>query len=143
MEQLKSYLSTGLLRHARLLEAMTKTLRSHLPAEVAAHCWVGGVRGRMLVVVTDSASFAVAAHYRQHEILARINNDFKAELREPLGEFKTRVSPLPAAAKMPRKRPELSSDSARGLACAAESVTDPELKAALTRLAQRGGKPRF
>ncbi len=140
MENLKSFLNADLLRHAGLLEAMTATLRSYLPAEAAAHCWVGGVRERVLTVVADSAGFAVAAHYQQHEILKRINSDFRAELLIPLNKLKTKVAKLPAPVRTPLQRPTLSVENARALASSAMTLADPELRSALASLARRGGK---
>jgi hypothetical protein len=138
MEHLKSLLNADLLRHALLLEAMTTILRSYLPAEAAAHCWVGGVRERVLIVVADSASFAVAAHYQQHKILKRINSNFKAELSASLNRLKTKIAKLPAPARIPLQRPTLSANNADILASSAMTVADPELRAALDRLARRG-----
>jgi hypothetical protein len=140
MDTLKSFFNADLLRHARLLEAMTSRLRLQLPTQVAEHCWVGGVRDRTLVVVTDSASFAVATYYQQHDILKRINSDFQADLRRPLIKLKTKVAKLPRATKKPLVRPKLSADNARGLDFAAANITDPELKSALTKLARHGMK---
>jgi hypothetical protein len=140
MQTLKSFLDHRLVRQARLFEAMTERLRIHLPAEVAPHCWVGGVRDRILIVVSDSASFSMLVHYQQHEILKQVNSDFSLELPAPLTKLKTKIAKLPAAVKRPLVRPRLSADDARRLTSVAANITDPELKSALIRLAQRGSK---
>lgn len=95
MQSLKGLLNANLVRQAQLFEAMTKSLRRRLSVEAAAHCWIGGMRDQTLVVVTDSASFAVAAHYQQHEILKEINSEFRAELAAPLTRLKTKVAKTP------------------------------------------------
>jgi hypothetical protein len=138
MRALKSFLDGGLLRQARLLEAMTGSLRLQLSGEVARHCWVGGIRDRMLTVVTDTASFATLVHYQQHEILKRINSDFRLELPAPLTRLKARVAKLAPETRVPLERPRLSADNARSLASAAKHIDNPELKSALAKLAQRG-----
>lgn len=138
METLKSFFNAGLVRQARLLAAMTSSLRLNLPPDVAEHCWVGGINDRLLVVVTDSASFAVAAYYQQHEILKRINSDFQAELPAPLIKLRTKVATLSPTISRSLPRPTLSTSNARGLESAAATINDPELKIALTRLARRG-----
>ncbi len=140
MQRLKSLLDHGLVRQARLFQAMTERMRLHLPAKVAEHCWVGGIRERVLVVVTDNASFSTLVHYQQHEILKRINSDFRAELPAPLVKLKAKVAKLPPTPRNPLPRPSLSADNARGLARVAKDIGDPELKSALNRLAQRGVK---
>lgn len=137
MDALKSFFNASLVRQARLLEAMSSRLRLHLSAPVAEHCWIGGVRDQTLVVITDSASFAVAAHYQQHDILKRINADFQAELPMPLIKLKTKVAKQPRTPEKRLARPTLSADNARGLESAADSIVDSELKSALTMLARR------
>jgi hypothetical protein len=140
MNTLRSFFNAGLLRQASLLEAMTSRLRLHLPTQIAQHCWVGGVRNRTLVVITDSASFAVAAYYRQHDILKRINADFQTDLPAPLIRLKTKVAKRPSATKKPWARPTLSTDNARGIKSVAVNIADSELKSALNKLARRGTK---
>lgn len=137
MDTLTSFFNSRLIRQARLLEAMTSRLRLHLSTQVGEHCWVGGVRDQTLVVITDSASFAVAAHYQQHDILKRINADFQADLPMPLIKFKTKVAKRPRTTEKRLARPTLSTDSARGLESAADNIADLELKSALTKLARR------
>lgn len=100
MQSLKTLLDGNLVRQAQLFEAMTKSLRRHLPTEAATHCWIGGTRDQTLVVITDSASFTVAAHYRQHEILHEINSEFRADLAAPLTSLKMKV----AKTRMPTGR---------------------------------------
>jgi hypothetical protein len=140
MQNLRVFLSDSLVRQARLFEAMTDSLRLHLSAEVAAHCWVGGIRERTLVVVTDSTAFFMLVHYQQHDILKRINSDFKTELACPLNRLKTRIAKRPPETKKAMQRPKLSHDSGRDLAHAAATIADPEVRDALTRLAARAGK---
>lgn len=137
MQTLKSFLNESLVRQARLFQTMTDSLRLQLPAEVAEHCWVGGIRDRVLVVVTDSASFGTLAYYQQHEILKRINSDFRMELPAPLTRLKTRITKQAPQTRLPSQRPRLSADNARGLACAAMNIDDPGLKSALLKLARR------
>lgn len=141
MRSFKALFDEKLLRQARLFEAMTDCLRRSLPLEASAHCWVGGVRDRVLVVVTDSACFAVAPHYQQHEILKRINSEFRAHLPAPLTKLKTKVAKVPSTAVQRRlEPPTLSADAGRGLASVATHIADPDLKSVLTRLAKRASQ---
>jgi hypothetical protein len=140
VQSLKALLNDNLLRQARLFEAMTESLRMSLPPALAAHCWVGGIRDRVLVVITDSANFTIAVHYQQHEILKRINGRFRAELSAPLIKLKTKVAKVPTTPKLPLQPPQLSAENGRTLAAAAAHIIDPDLRSALTRLARRGDK---
>jgi hypothetical protein len=140
MQKLRVFLSNSLVRQARLFEAMTDSLRLHLSAEVAEHCWVGGIRERTLVVVTDSTAFFMLVHYQQHDILKRLNSDFKTELACPLNRLKTRIAKPPPETKKAIQRPKLSRDSGRDLARAAATIADPAVRDALTRLAARANR---
>lgn len=140
MQSLKALLNDNLVRQARLFETMTQSLRRHLPAEAAAHCWVGGVRDRILVVVTDSASFGVVAYYQQHEILKGMNSEFRAELPAPLIKLRTKVARAPAMVESPRQQPTTFPEGTRGPASAASHSAAPELKSAYARLARRSDK---
>jgi hypothetical protein len=140
MQTIESFLNNALARKARLYEAMTDSLRIHLPVEVATHCWVGGVRAQSLVVVSDSACFSTIVHYQQHEILEQINSDFQTELRAPLTKLRTKIAQQPVVVRKAPARPLLSATNAHCLTRAAINIIDPELRSALARLAQRGGK---
>jgi hypothetical protein len=138
VKTLQSLFDGKLVRQARLFEAMTSSLRLHLPPEVGDHCWIGGVHERTLVVVTDSASFATLVHYQQQEVLKRINSDFRMEIPAPLQKLKLRIAKLAPQTQRPLPRRTSASGAARDT----REVTDLELEAALKRLVRRRAAPR-
>jgi hypothetical protein len=112
---------------------LTLSLRSRLPDPGAQHCWVGGIHDHTLVIVTDSANWAVPIRYQQFELLKQINSEFQQNLKR----LRIRVSNPTYREKSPANRPALSSQSAQQLASVAATIDDQGLKTALLRLASR------
>ena len=138
MHRLQHFLDSRLIKSARLLEALTQSARTRLAPTVAEHCWVSAIRGKTLIVVTDSSSWAVPIRYQQHELLKQLNEQFPAELQQTLTRLKIKVAILPNGAKKLMSNPHLSPDNARKLASAADGISDAGLRSALKKLARRG-----
>ncbi len=140
MHPLNQYLNIELLRHARLLDAMTLCIRTKLPYPVANHCWAGGLNGETLVIVTDSGNWVVSIRYQQYELLKQLNCEFRGELVETLKRMKIKVAALtlPRNKKQITRKPSLSKQNARLLASTASGINDPDLGVALLQLAMRG-----
>lgn len=112
------------------MEALTAAIRPLLPAAGAEHCWVVDVRNRTLVVLTDSASWAVSIRYQQRELLKQLNDQFRPELAGRLERIKIRVSHRsdspdlrsPASRRTIRTTPGPAGDSPRELAAIMDSL---------------------
>ncbi len=132
IQPLECFIDSGLLRRLRLLEALTGAIRPLLPGAGAQHCWVVDVRGRTLVVLTDSASWAVSIRYQQRELLKQLNDQFRLELGGTLERVKIRVahhsdrpdagSPAPSRDTTARRPPRRPPDSERELAAILDSL---------------------
>ena len=138
MRPFKHYLDHKLIQRSRLLQTLTHSARSRISPAVAEHCWVAGIHDNVLVVLTDSSSWAVAIRYQQHEILKLINSEYRMELEQTLKRLKIKVVSLPNGRKKTISKPRLSGSSAYLIAAAADTIRDPGLRAALKRLAQHG-----
>ena len=134
MRPLDRLLAPGLVEAARLLEKLNFSLRALLPQPMAEHCWAAAIRGQELVLVTDAGTFASQLRYMQHEIIKQLNAEHRLELKR----CRIRISAPRREREPQRRRLSLSSESAETLARSAESFSDPELKAALLKLARRG-----
>lgn len=135
MQPADRHLASNLLQRAQLLQAMTFSLRQYLPAPLAEHCWVAAPRERTLVLVTDSPAWATQLRYQQQEILKLLNSEFRLQLNR----LRIRIGAPPPAPRPPAAGPRLSRQGAAVLEAAAASIGDPELSAALRRLARRAG----
>ena len=138
MHPLNQYINKDLLRHARLLHAMTLSISTKLPDPVADHCWVGGINGETLVIITDSGNWVVSVRYQQHELLKQLNCEFRSELGQTLKRVKIKVSVFLRSEKKPTRKPSLSMQNAQLLASTASNINDPDIRGALLHLAMRG-----
>lgn len=126
-----------LLDQARSRESLGRAVETLLPAECRGHCRLGGFEGGRFVLLADSAAWATRLRYSAPEIREQLR-------RLPGGrgvtQVQVRVSPPASAAPStertrPLERP--SAASGRALQDIAEAETDPQLRAALLRLARR------
>ncbi|MEN8128696.1 MAG: DciA family protein [Pseudomonadota bacterium] len=133
MQQINRYIDQDLIRQAQFLHVLTQSLRLRLPVTVRAHCWAGGIRDNTLVVITDSANWAVPIRYQQYELLKQLNTEFQQNLKR----VKIKVTNIAYQRKKPANRPSISLQSAQHLASTASTMQDSELKSALLRLSKR------
>ncbi len=138
MRLCKHFLDHKLIQRSQLLQTLTHSVRSRISPAGAEHCWVAGVHNNVLVVLTDSSTWAVAIRYQQREILKLINSEFRPELEQTLKRLKIKVVSLPSGRKKTISKPQLSRSSARLIAVTAKTIQDPGLRVALRRLADRG-----
>lgn len=125
-----------LLARAKALQQLTDEVRQYLPAHLAPHCSVANIRGNCLILHTDTAARAsllryhlpaLIKHLQQHQdlhSLGRASIKVRPQPRQPL------ISPAGRCLK-------LSQANASLLRHVANGVSDPGLKAAFLRLAQR------
>jgi len=125
---------SGLLAQARALSRLEHRLLTLLPEPLKPHCHVLAVRGRTLVLAADSPVWASRLRFHAPQLqrqLARCG---------ALDKVRVRVRPPSADAAAPQSRRSLRPRNRAGnesLRQAARTVSDPELKSALLRLAGR------
>ena len=128
-----------LTAQAERLEALDRLFGRDLSAALRAHVRLAAVRDGCLVVHADSAAWATQLRYRTPEIIASLpaEPEFAGvrSLRVPNRAPAAAPPPMPARARM-------SLDAAAAIEAQAEHVADERLRAALRRLAQRGGQQR-
>lgn len=139
MRPSKDFIDRKLLSQIHFLTQLTTSLRSRLPSSMAEHCWVASYDRDTLCVLTDSSNWTLALRYQQREILKQLNTEFRLELQAPLKRLKVRIAATtPRSTRIPLPRPTLSTANAALIDSVATSISDPELSAALSRLAKRG-----
>ena len=124
-----------LVRRARRLEALQREAAAHLGLPLAAHVRVADVREGTLVLVADGPAWAARARFHARPLAAHLGRRFGLRL----ARTRVRVVPPPPAAPR-RGRPPLPPAAREALLGAARGVRDPDLRAALRRLARRGSK---
>jgi len=123
-----------------MLERLNFSLRSLLPAPLGEHCWAAAIRDQELILVTDASTWASQLRYLQREIIKQLNAEYGAEYGLALKKCRVRIDAPRVVREPARRRLALSPESARTLQRAAEATTDPELRAALQKLARRGDR---
>jgi len=127
--------SSAVIEHARLLRRLTQLVRAELPAACAARCRVASVRDNVLVLATDSPAWSARLRFHGPDLVRTLKRRHGLDVRS------TRILVVPpetSLAPRVRQRSDISHKSATLLREVAAGLADPELKIALTRLANRG-----
>lgn len=131
-----------LVTRTRQLASLTRILRQQLDPAIASHCYVGRIEHNRLVVIVDSAAWATKFRFYSAALLPALKNahhsfakieQIQVKILTPTGQDWTS-----AAAPAVTVRPSLNEENARGITTLADSIDDPELQAALNRLARHG-----
>jgi hypothetical protein len=125
----------GRLRgHVRDHQALLERVRSALPEPVAEHCAAVAVSGNRLVVFADSPAWGSRIRFLAPRIIQALSGG-------PTAARTVKVRILPAPEPRPRRKARaparLAATDARVLEQMAEGISDPDLRAALKRLAAR------
>jgi len=125
----------ALLERARRLDALQREAAAHLGLPLAAHCRVANVRGETLVLVADGPAWASRARFHARGLIAHLNARFGLRLRRAQVRIRPQAPPGP-----PRSRPPIPPAGREALERTARTIPDPDLRAALLRLARRGSR---
>ena len=121
----------SLAERAQALDALDRQLRQSLPAGIAQHVRLANVRQGRLVFLVKSAALATALRLHTPELLRAAG---KAGVEA--SALTVKVATMQPVPPDPTPRtPPLSSTARAELRAAADSVTDPELREQLLRLA--------
>lgn len=126
----------GLLARSRELRKMDNLLAELLPAPLNSHCRVLSIKNTMLVLAADSPVWAARLRFHAPHLVKQL-------AQQPSGKRCTihvRVRPPESALVPPPRKPGLR-PGIQGIAAlqqAAQTISDPKLKTALLKLANRG-----
>lgn len=130
----------ALFNQAQRLAQLQRLVESQLQPAAREHCHVASWReGTLLLIVTDG-HWATRLRYQQKRLQRQLQ---QLELFASLTRILFKVQPV---AGVPRKSGhvmDISSKSAENIQATAEGISDPNLRAALERLAShgKGSKP--
>lgn len=135
----KRLLHSGGLRNlysqARRLGFLQKRLDEQLDAPEKGRYRVAAWDGEVLTLLAQDGAWATHLRYRQHLLLKQLST--LAEMCT-LKKICIKVRPAIIIPTPASHRPHLSLEAAREIQAAADSITSPELRAALQRLSRRG-----
>jgi hypothetical protein len=124
-----------LVSQARVLMSLEKTLQELLPEPLKAHCRLLAIRENTLVLAADSPVWAARLRFHVPQLVKQFNRSQTVKLRT----IQIRVRPAERNIPAPRRKsmPKRSKSSTTALQQVAQTVSDPGLKTALLRLANR------
>jgi len=126
----------GLLARSRQQRKLDTLLSELLPDPLKAHCRILSISNSVLVLAADSPVWAARLRFHAPQLVRQL-------ARRESGKRHTihvRVRPPETDLPMPPRKPVTGRPGTQGVAAlqqAAQSVSDPELKTALLRLARR------
>ncbi len=117
------------------LRALDEHVRTLLPSPCADHCRLANIRGGILSLAAESPAWASRLRFHAPQIL----RDLRQNAHLQVNKVHVLVSPTRASVERPRRRrADLSHKSASLLHDTALNINDPQLRAALFRIARRG-----
>ena len=124
-----------LVSQARALLGLDGLIQELLPDALKTHCRVLSVRDQTLVLAADSPVWAARLKFHSSQLVKQLNRQQTVKLRT----VRIRVRPPEKQLVTERRNTplKLGINSATALRQAADSVSDPDLKSALLRLANR------
>ncbi|MDE1166841.1 MAG: DUF721 domain-containing protein [Pseudomonas sp.] len=129
----------ALFSQAQRLSHLQRLLESQLQPAARAHCYVASWReGNLLLIVTDG-HWATRLRYQQNRLLRQLQalQEFNG-----LTRIQLKVQPPTVQTTTGGHGVDLSPVAAESIQATAESITDPNLRAALERLAAHANKPK-
>lgn len=137
MKSISRLINSRLLVKASQLDKLTKIVRSSLPAECREHVSVADIRDMQLILVTDSPVWSSRLRLYHNNILEML----KTHADVHLSQVKIRQThPRQTARKPVVTNRYLTDNSAKLLKQTADSIDDPDLQQALTKLAGKTAK---
>lgn len=126
------------IQRGRTLRLLWDRLQSMLDPDLAAHCQLLNLRSGIAIIACDATAWATRLRFQIPTLLEALR---QLSGLEELRDIQIRLQPVTQAPlQQPKSRATLSSHGAYCLRQCANSVTDPDLRRALERLAERQGK---
>lgn len=119
---------------ARQLADLSSRVQSCLPAELAGHCRVIGLRDGCLRLATETPAWAARLRFQAPRLVQQLRQRGAVTLHT----VQVQISPAAAPRGVAARKPRMSAENARLLEQTARSIEDPGLARALARLARRG-----
>jgi hypothetical protein len=124
-----------LMSCARALGRLDARLHELIPPPLNEHCRILSLRDDTLVLAADSPVWAARLRFHSTQLIRQLAESRTVKLRTVC--VRIRPSGNRRTTQMPRRRNTLSGNTSRLIEQAARDLSDPDLKAALLRLASR------
>lgn len=138
IEQVGSSGHSSLSAQVRQLAAFERQVKGCLPADLAEHCQVAGLRDGCLRLATDSPAWAARLRFQAPRLVQQLTHQGATGLRS----VQVRIIPPTKQPMPPARKAHLATENAQLLEQTAEAIEDPGLAQALRRLARHRTGPR-
>jgi len=128
----------GLLEQARVLREMDALLEGLLPPPLNSHCRILSMGNNALTVAADSPVWAARLRFHAPQLADQLAQRLPGRRCAINVRVRPGETSHPVLQRRPATRP--GAQGAAALQQAAQTVSDPELKTALLKLANRRGK---
>lgn len=122
-----------LLAHAHMLNDFQKKLVTNLPSPLCNHVTLANINGKTLTLHTSSQAWASKLRFLTPELLNNAHT-FCAPFKPK--SIRIKVIPAEPEQNVARRKTEISDLSSKHIHNAANGISDPNLRAALLKLAQ-------
>lgn len=120
-----------LMDRAAYLAHLNAKLAHLLPKPLADHCQVSALKGRTLVIYSDSPGWTTKLRFSAPLLLKTLKKD-------GIEAIDTKTHPLHSPPPVVKRRARMSKSSSEQLSSIAETISDQKLRNAIKRLASRG-----
>lgn len=119
---------------ARQLADFSQQVQACLPADLAGHCRVIGLRDGCLRLATETPAWAARLRFQAPRLVQQLRQRGAVTLHT----VQVHVAPPAAPRTPPVRKLRMTAENARLLEQTARAIDDPGLARALARLARRG-----
>ncbi|PKL94334.1 MAG: hypothetical protein CVV18_09220 [Gammaproteobacteria bacterium HGW-Gammaproteobacteria-8] len=134
LEQVGSSGQMPISLKARQLADLSHRVQACLPADLAGHCHVIGLRDGCLRLATDTPAWAARLRFQAPRLVQQLRQRGAVTLHT----VQVQINPVTAPREAPARKPRMTAENAWLLEQTARSIKDPGLARALVRLARRG-----
>ena len=123
----------SLFKEAQRLSKLQQLVEGQLEPVAREHCRVAAWRDGNLLLIVSDGQWATRLRYQEKRLSKRLGAlpEFSG-----LQRITFKVRPPATTPQAPHQQPSLSPGAARSIQASAEGVSDPQLRAALERLAR-------
>ena len=126
-----------LIQKTRYHQRLLATVQTHLPSDLRTHCSGATTVGSQLLLFTESSAWATRLRYQQRDLINRL----RTHAYLSISTVRIQVVPPAKTLSPTRRAVQLSHANAATIQKAATTIDDPDLRAALQRLAKHVRNP--
>ena len=125
------------LQRAKQLNRLNKAIKTLLPVELGEHCRVANLRSHTLIIQVDNNAWATRLRYHTPQLLKAVHAQLALN---QITDIRINIKPVAREIVRQGRQIHLSRHSAEVIENTAQTTSDPQLRAALLRLAKNASR---